>query len=466
MARPELVANSDAVWITMEESTNLMTVSGLLLFDDIIDHERLKQTIENRLLTYKRFKQRIVEPSIPLAPLFWETDSNFNLDAHILRVGLPSPNDEATLQEMVSRLVSTPLDQTKPLWQVHIIENVGSGSAVLARMHHALADGLALVMVLLSLADFAPDAPPRPPKEEKEKKSSSLLGNLRKQANSTIAAVSKTATSLVNEGMETVKNPSKAMEFAQKGAENARTVGQLLTESADPKTRFKGKLGVGKKVAWSRAIPLSDIKTIKNTLGGGVNEVLVTAVAGALRTHMVSKGDQMQGITIRAAMPMNIRGKSEMGKLGNSYGVAFVPLPLYLESSIDRLEEISETMARMKNSDETIVTFGIQKGIEFTHHDVQSELLKLFSARATAVMSNIPGPPMPLYIAGSQIKQLMFWMPQVGKVGISISMLSYAGQVFFGIAADDGLIPNPNELLDAVYREIDSLLALATDAKK
>ena len=463
MIGPELVSNSDAVWMTMEDSTNLMTVSGLLRFDDVINYERLKQTIENRLLTYKRFKQKIVEPSIPLAPLFWEKDSHFNINAHIHRVGLPSPNDEAALQEMVSQLVSTPLDKTKPLWQVHIIENVGEGSAILARMHHALADGLALAMVLLSLADFAPDAPPRPPKDD-DKKGSSLIDILRKQANATISTVSKTATSLMNEGIETVKNPSKAMEYAQKGAEGARAVGQLLAEPTDSKTRFKGKLGVSKKVAWSKGIPLNDIKMIKNKLGGGVNEVMVTAVAGALRHYLFKKGDPMSGIVIRAAMPMNIRGTRDMGKLGNKYGVAFVPLPLYLESPRERLDEIKYTMARMKNSDETIVTFGLQKGIEYTHHDLQSELLKYFSARATAVISNIPGPPMPLYIAGSQIKELMFWMPHTGRVGISLSMLSYAGQVYFGIATDSGLVPDPHRIIDAVYTEIEDLLAEANDA--
>ena len=462
MARPEMITNSDAVWITMEDSTNLMMVSALLLFDDIVDHNRLKQLIENRLLTFKRFKQKVIQPSLPLAPLFWENDKHFNVDAHVHRVALPSPGDKAELQRMVSQLISTPIDQTKPLWQVHIIENYGNGSAILTRMHHAIADGLALVMVLLSLADFAPDAPPRPPKEPKvNKENQGILSGLIKQASSTVTAVSKLSTSLLSEGMETIKNPSRALDLAQKGADGAKAASHILLQSPDSKTLFNGKLGVAKQVAWSRAIPLGDVKTIKNKLGGGVNEVLVTAVTGALRNYMMAHGEAVQGVTIRAAMPMNLRTQKEMGKLGNKYGVVFIPLPLGIEKPEERLAKVSETMAEMKNADETLVTFGIQKGIEFAPHDLQSELLKLFGARATAVISNIPGPPMPLYIAGSQIKQLMFWMPQTGRVGISLSMVSYAGQVFIGVAADLGLIPQPNEIIDAVYKEIDTLLDLS-----
>lgn len=463
--RPEMLANSDAVWISMEEPTNLMIVSGLLLFDEVVDHVRLKQVIHNRLLSFKRFRQRVMQPPVPLSPLFWEDDPHFNIDTHITRMALPSPGDEGELEQMISRLISTPLDQTKPLWQVNIIENYGEGSALLVKMHHALADGLALVMILLSLADFAPDAPPRPPKPDGEKKNNGggVLSSLIKQASSTVTAVSKMTSNLMSEGMETVKNPSRAIDLAQKGTESARLASQLLRQPADPKTSFKGKLGVRKKVAWSNAIPLNDVKAIKNGLNSGVNEVIIAAVAGALRTYHFNHGQPVQNIPIRAAMPVNLRSSDEMGKLGNKYGVLFVPLPIQLDTAVARLAEVTSSMAQMKEADETVITFGLQKGMEYTHHDLQSELMKLFGARATAVFSNIPGPPMPLYIAGSKIKQLIFWMPQTGKTGLGISVVTYAGQLFLGVATDEGLVPFPDEIVTAFVEEIDSLKSIVEE---
>lgn len=467
MSRPEFMTNADAVWIGMEESTNLMVVSGLLQFDDVVDFQRLRQIIENRLLIYNRFKQKVVQPGLPLAPLMWEADKQFDLSAHIRRVALPSPANETALQQMVGELISTPLDSTKPLWQLHLIENVGSGSAILARIHHAIADGLALVMVLLSMADFAPDAPARPaPDKDKKKGKSGIVGDLKKQLADTTTAVSKLSNKVMSEGIETLKNPSRAVEYAQKGSEGARAASRVLMQTADPKTLFKGKLGVSKKVAWSSALRLNDVKVIKNQLGGGVNEVMITAVAGGLRRYLIAKGETVDGLTIRAALPMNLRQQKEMGKLGNKFGVLFVPLPIGLARAEARLAAVSLSMTEMKNSDETIATFGIQKGIGLTPHDIQSELMKQFNAKATAVLSNIPGPPMSLYVAGSKIRHLMVWMPQIGRVSLGLTLLTYAGKVFVGVKTDSGVISDPEAIIQNIDAEFKTLLDLAQEAEE
>jgi WS/DGAT/MGAT family acyltransferase len=273
--------------------------------------------------------------------------------------------------------------------------------------------------------------------------------------------VSKVANQALKEGLDTVKNPQKARALAQKGAEGAQAAGRVLRQSPDPKTIFKGKLSPTKKVAWSKPIPLRDIKTIKNALNSGVNEVLTTAVSGALRHYMNDHG-QFTSQNIRAVMPMNMRSSKEMGKLGNKFGFVFVPLPIGEEEIKARLDSVTADMAALKNSDETVATFGIQKGIEFTPHDIQAQLVKQFGGRATAVMSNIPGPPMPLYMAGSKVSELMFWMPHTGDLGLGISMLSYAQQVYFGVSVDNNLVADPSEIIDGIYAEIDALLALST----
>ncbi|HEX6387272.1 MAG TPA: wax ester/triacylglycerol synthase domain-containing protein, partial [Anaerolineae bacterium] len=142
MSKTEPLSNVDAAWLGMEHPTNLMMVSGVLTFNEPLDFERLKAVIQHRLLNFERFRQRVVQSRIPLAPAYWETDPNFDLDAHVHRIALPAPGDKAALQDMVSDLTSTPLDFSKPLWQMHVIENYGSGCAVMTRLHHCIADGI------------------------------------------------------------------------------------------------------------------------------------------------------------------------------------------------------------------------------------------------------------------------------------------------------------------------------------
>lgn len=464
---PNLVANADAVWLGMENPNNLMMVTGLIKFDDVIDHARFRQVLSERLLTEKRFTRRVVQSGLPLTPMLWEEDKNFNLDAHLKRIALPSPGDEATLQQLVSDLASTPLDQSKPLWQVHIVENYGEGSVLITRVHHTIADGLALVMMLLTLADFSPTPAPKPnitieEEDPNPKKRKSVLSSLIEQATSAANVMSKVANQALKEGLDTARNPEKVKSLAQKGAEGAQAAGRVLRQSPDPKTIYKGSLTPTKKVAWSKAVSLSDVKTIKNALNSGVNEVLITAVSGALRRYMNDQGQFTNGKSIRAVMPMNLRSSKEMGKLGNKFGFVFVPLPVGTDGAGERLDMVTDHMAAMKESDETVATFGIQKGLEFTPHDIQAQLVKQFGGRATAVMSNIPGPPMPLYMAGSKVNELMFWMPHTGDLGLGVSMLSYAGKVFFGVAADASIVPNPQQIIDAIYDEIENLLHEAT----
>ena len=464
MSKSEPLSNVDAAWLGMEHPTNLMMVSGILTFDGPLDFERLKAVIQQRLLKFERFRQRVVQPRIPLAPAYWETDPNFDLDAHVHRVALPSPGDKSALQHMVSDFMSAPLDFSKPLWQIHVIENYGQGCAVMARLHHCIADGIALVFVLLSITDMTQDAPwPRSEPQQETEVNEGLggpLGALFKQATGAAGAARKVTGKLVSEGLETLLNPAHALELALQGTDSALATGRLVLRSPDPKTIFKGPLGVAKRVAWSRPLPLADIKTIKNVTGGTVNDVLVSAMAGGLRRYLLGRGETVEGLNFRAAVPVNLRTAEEMGTLGNKFGLVFLLLPVGIGDPLARLAKVRQRMDALKHSPEAIAAFGILNAIGMTPNEVQATIVKMFGAKATAVLTNVPGPPIPLYLAGSEISSLMFWVPQSGRVGLGVSILSYAGKVFLGVVTDKGLVPDPDVIIDGFYEEYEALMEL------
>jgi diacylglycerol O-acyltransferase len=457
------LSNVDTAWLRMDDPTNLMMVTALLLFETPLDMERLKATLQHRMLTFSRFRQRVVESRRPMSNPQWEDDPHFDLNSHLHRVALPAPGDQAALQELVSDLMSTPLDYSKPLWQAHIIENYGEGCALLVRLHHCIGDGIALAFVLLSMTDLAADAPwPSAPKEEEKENGvgNPLMGMVRR-ASAVARSTKETAEKLFEESKETIFNPEKAAELAKGGATVAASAARLVLRWPDPPTVFKGKLGVAKRAAWSQPLALADVKLVSKAMGGTINDVLLTAMTGALRRYLEGRLEPVDGLEFRAAVPVNLRPLDEMGQLGNRFGLVFLSLPVGIEDPVERLAELKERMDALKDSPEAVVAFGILNAIGQTPGQVQDLLVKLFGTKATAVMTNVPGPKFPLYLAGSRLSGMMFWVPQSGRLGLGVSIFSYAGTVRLGVATDAGLIPDPDKIIDGFHREFDEFMELA-----
>lgn len=466
MPKTEPLSNVDAAWLGMEDPTNLMMVSGVITFADPIDYDQFRKVIERRFLSFKRFRQIVVQPRLPIGMPYWELDSKFNLDNHLHRVALPSPGDKTALQEMASDLMSMPLDFSRPLWQMHLIENYGEGSAVIMRLHHSIADGMALVFVLLSITDFSPDVPlPPEPDWSNEGGDGGALSALMQQASQAMNNARKMTNRVVSESLESIMNPAHALELALQGTDHAVAASRLVLRSADPVTIFKGPLGVQKRAAWSTPLRLKDVKAVKAITGGTVNDVLVSAMTGALRQYLINKGQDVTDLNFRAAVPVNIRKPEEMGDMGNKFGLVFLSLPVGIADPLERLTEVNKRMLALKNSPEAIAAFGILGAIGMNPRAIQEQIVNMFGAKTTCVLTNVPGPPVPLYLAGNRITSLMFWVPQSGRVGLGISILSYAGKVFLGLATDAGIIPNPDEIVDSFYDEFDKLMQLVRDAE-
>lgn len=459
--KSEPLSNVDAAWLSMDDPTNLMMITGVLTFKTPINHDHFLAVVKHRWLKFDRFRQRIEKPRLPIGKPQWKTDEHFDVAAHIHRVALPEPGDQAALQRLVSDLASTPLDPSKALWQVHIAENYGEGAAMICRLHHSIADGLALVFVLLSLTDMTPDAPW--PKEGEPKPDVDRDGNwfggtavsLFKQGASAAGTAVNLSGRAAREGARMILEPTRALTRLQQGADASYAASRLVLLPPDPPTPFKGELGVIKRAAWSEPIPLRDVKTIKNMTNTTVNDVLVSAVSGAIRRYLLQKG--LPAEDFRAIIPVNMRTEKEMGTLGNKFGLVFLSLPVSIEDPMKRLAEVSRRMAALKDSSEAAVALGILNIMGLSAAEIQSLILTVFATKATTVLTNVPGPPMPLFLAGSEIEDMMFWVPQAGRLGIGISILSYAGKVYLGIMTDAGLVPDPNQIVEYFYEEFDLL---------
>lgn len=460
MAR-KVLSNVDTAWLRMEDPTNLMMITGVMVFGQPLAYDRLKAVIEERLLVFDRFRQRVVQPALPGARPCWEDDPSLDLRYHLQRATLPAPGDRAALQELASLLASTQLDFSRPLWQLHLVEGFGDGnSALICRLHHCIGDGLALVHVLLSLTDTDPDAPwplsrPRP-----ERRSRTPFDGLFRGTRKALGATQKVAGAALREYLAILRSPSRAIEVARLGFRGTEALARLLLLWPDPETVFKGSLGVAKRAVWSDAIPLAEIKSIGRALGGTVNDVLLTAMTGSLRRYLEGRDEPVGGLNFRAVVPVNLRPLGTEPELGNRFGLFFLPLPVGIVEPEQRLRELSRRMDARKGSLEAPVAFGILNTIGMSPSQIQDVVVKMFGLKGTAVMTNVIGPKEELFLAGAPLEGLMFWVPQSGRLGIGVSILSYAGSVWMGVMTDAGLVPDPEAIIDGFHAEFDELLGL------
>lgn len=456
----ETMSNVDTAWLQMDRPVNLMMISAFMTFDGPVDYERIMATIERRLLTFDRFRQRIVPPRVPFGNYTWELDPHFDIRAHVHRIALPAPGDKATFQDLMSDITSTPLDRSRPLWQFHIVEGYQDGWALAGRLHHSIADGIALMRVLLSLTDFSAEAPNPSPEEvntHPSGKRRSLIRTMASPATSLARVTVNVADTVLHQSLETFRNPGRLVDFAKVGADNAATLAKMALRSPDPQTLYKGELGITKRTAWSDPFPLADVKEIGRALGGTVNDVLMTAITGALRRYLEDHDQSPEGVNIRALVPVNLRPLDAPLELGNRFGLIFPTLPIGVSDIHERFIEMRRHMSEIKNSPEAVVAYGVLYALGMTPVDIEGVFLDFFGSKSSLVLTNVPGPQFQLYLAGSPLREIMAWVPQSAGLGMGISILSYNGGVMVGVTTDEKLVPDPDRIVDYVAVELEAL---------
>ena len=466
----ERMSKVDTAWLRMDTPENLMMIVGVWVMRPSIKLEAMRERVKEKLLKYRRFKQRVVEDA---AGATWVNDSQFDIEKHVVGEKLhiaQGQTAQQAFQDRVAELTMMPLDRKRPLWQFHFIENYplpegGMGSALIARIHHCIADGIALISVTMSILDGGSEPPERKkkPMEGTAQETTQdwitqhLIKPLTAQASRAIDLAGVSAARTMDMLSDPQKGLAGSLDMARLGAKIMKDLGAMALMPNDSPTRLKGKPGRTKQVAWCAPIPLEDVKAVGKALGCSINDVLLSCVAGAIGEYLKNQGDEVEGKEIRAMVPVNLRPIEQAYKLGNRFGLAALVLPIGIDNPIDRVFEVRKRMNELKSSYQPLLAFSLLAVAGMMVKPVQDAMLNLYAKKTTAVMTNVPGPKDKHTFLGSTIEEIMFWVPQSGDVGMGVSILSYGGGVQFGLITDAGLCPHPQDIIDEFAPEFAKL---------
>ena len=455
----EPMAPVDCAWLRMDHPSNLMVINGVWLFDEPLDRERLLRSVVTRLGSVPRFRRRAVCRG---GRWYWQDLASFEPSAHLVEEILPKGAGEVELRARVGGEMERPLPLDRPLWRAHLFQGYGGGSAVLIRLHHCMGDGIALMVLMLAITDLEPTADLR--RGEGTWGSANPLASLFGDTPPAPGEALRLLEELMPEGAKLLVRPAQALAAI---APWVRRLGQIpafarmAARWPDPRTVLKGKLGGVKRVAWSRAVPLVQVRRAKQVVGGTVNDVLLTAISGGLRRYLAAKGQAANGLSVRAVVPVSLRPLEHMQELGNQFGLVFLPLPVGEGEPRLRLRQLQQRMLALRRSLEPLTVLTVLGILGRSPRWIQNVVLRIFGTKGTAVLTSVPGPCRPLYIAGQPIRALVFWVPTSGGLGMGISIISYNGEVRVGVATDSNLVPDPESVVAAFEEELAFLEELA-----
>ena len=458
----ERMSRVDTAWLRMDNDVNLMMIVGVWLLATPITVDALRERVTSKLLKYPRFRHKVVHDVLGAN---WVEDADFDVARHVVAGRLARRRGQsarAALQARVGALATTPLDPAHPLWQFELIEDYEGGSAIIARIHHCIGDGIALISVMLSITDGGGEPPRRQRRRAPDGEDADWLSDavIKPLTDVAVKAIGMYGGGVART-MEVLSQPRQllgSIDVARTGVQVARDLAALALMSDDSPTRLKGKPAGRKRVAWNEPLPLDQVKTIGKALNCSINDVLLACAAGAIGDYLRDRGDDPAGKEIRAMVPVNLRPLDQAWKLGNRFGLAPLALPIGIDNPVERVYAVRARMNEMKGSYQPLLAFGVLAVAGLLAKPMQDALLDLFAKKSTAVMTNVPGPSTALGLCGSTVRQTIFWVPASGDLGVGISILSYAGGVQFGLITDERLCPEPQAIIDRFAPEFDKLL--------
>ncbi len=456
----------DTAWLRMDSERNLMLIVGVWLLQPALRYEALCERLQTRLLCYDRFGQKVVRESVLS---YWVRDEDFDIARHLVRERLVrrrGQSERAALQARAGELAATPLDPAHPLWQMHLIEHHGAGSALIVRIHHCIADGVALSELLMSIADGAAGLQQPPPRAAQPAAGEGDW--LAESVVEPLTGLTVRAIDLYGEGLaktlHALTHPqqplAEAAGLARVAVQVARDAAALALLPDDSRTLLKGRLSGKKVVAWCEPLPLEQVKVVGKALGCSINDVLLSCVAGAIGHYLRGRGEDPAGKDIRAMVPVNLRPIEDAWQLGNHFGLVPLLLPIGLANPIERLYAVRLRMRELKGSYQPLLAYALLAVSGVLTKPLQDAISHLFLKKTTAVMTNVPGPTRALRFCGSTLRQCIFWVPSSDDVGLGVSIVSYAGGVQFGLVTDRRRCPDPQRIIDGFVPEFERLLLL------
>ena len=471
--RAEQMDPADVAWLHMDRPTNLMVVNTVLWFDAPVDQASVLQLFEERVVSrFRRFRQRAADPALTLAPWAapeWVDDAGFALADHVSRTRLPAPGDQGALQRTASDLAGRPLRKDRPLWELHLLDGYGDGGALLLRTHHAIADGAALMQVLLSLTDpldagehtgvlpVHDDTAGPPPLPGPGGRTAGLAIAAARRAGSAAGDLSAVLRAAL-------ADPRKAAELAGSARADAAMLRKLGFGLTAGRNRLQGPLVPGKQRTWTRPVPVQAVQAAGAATGSTVNDLMLTAITSALRRYLLEHDSLAAEVIV--IVPVNLRpaGASLPAGLGNEFGLVFVRLPTGETDQGRRRARVKAQMDQVKSSREGVFVYTMLQWMGQLPAAVQNAWVDAFAGKATAIVTNVTGPRHRVQLAGTPVAGMMGWVPVTGPLGLGLSIVSYAGQLSVGLASDAHLLPDQDRLLALLDDEVGALHTTAASS--
>ncbi|QSP96420.1 DUF1298 domain-containing protein [Marinobacter salinisoli] len=460
---------ADSAWLALERPENPMTITVMMRADGLTA-PRMREFLRVYWMAWERFRYRPVRRT---SAWYWEADPVFDLKHH-LDVVLDRFTPEQ-LQDWVSARLNQPLTLYRPRWKFWLAPRAEGGAVLLLRMHHCYADGLSLLGLFSSLCPASPQqhpaiygAPEVPELGRWAEAARVWLDRLvaGEQASMSVAGTGEPGAGQGSQYHHAVRLLEKT---AQQGLKLVNEVSEFLAEAEDTPSDLKQELLGRRCCRWSSPLPLERFRSVAKATNVTINDVLLSCVAAAVRTRLGLTEAELDDATLHAAVPVDIRTRlpeelqPEPGMLGNYFGTVFVPLPVDGESALERLFRIKHETRRLKKSWQPGIAWGLAASASLIPEPWRGPVAEVFYRKASAVVSNVPGTPEPRYIAGCRITEQMFWVPQAGSIGLGVSIISYAGQVQFGVVADEAVLSDPEAFLEDCLSELDEYAAFAGD---
>ncbi len=440
----------DAGFLHMEDEGAHMHIGALGVFaGPPPTGQQFRDHIASRLDRLPRYRQKLAFPPLGTGRPLWVEDTGFSLDFHVRHTALPSPGGQAELITLVNRVVAQRLDRTKPLWEIWLVEGLGDGRfAIVAKTHHAMIDGVSGVDLLTVLFDLSADVATTTPAAWSPQPTPGGFGLLTRGVQGMVRNLGEIGTHSA-----TVVTRPRAAVRSVVGAVSA--VGETMKPfvSAAPKTPLNRKPGPHRSVAIVKT-SLADYKLVKAAYGATVNDVVLAAVAGALGRFLADRGMQTDGLELRACVPVSLRPDSKKGALGNEIAIMMAPLPVGMTDPVERLTAVRAAMENLKSSKQAEGAKVLTSLENALPPAVLARASRLgFSSRLyNLLVTNVPGPQIPIYMLGRQLEELCPLAFLAPEHTLAIGIMSYHGQVTYGLIADADAVPDL-EVLAAYLRE-------------
>ncbi|MBA2517215.1 MAG: wax ester/triacylglycerol synthase family O-acyltransferase [Solirubrobacterales bacterium] len=464
MGNPDRLSSLDASFLHLEEGGAHMHVGSCMLFEGVApSYEEFVAQLDRRLHLVPRYRQKLAFVPLNQARPVWVDDPHFNAGYHIRHTALPEPAGMQELRALSGRVLSGRLDRSKPLWEIWLVDRVaGERFAVISKTHHCLVDGVSGVDVTNVLFDLEPEpellgddrsAPPPPWEPRPEPSAAALLAD----------ALLERTTAPVELAREMGGALTRPMELAERAGTVMAGIGAVAMAGMNaPPSPYNTPIGPHRRFAWVED-DLARLKGVKSSLGGTINDVVLTAVTGALRTHLRARKHVVEGLTLRAMVPVSVRAEAERGALGNRVSAVYAPLPVSVADPAERYRIVREAMAGLKESGQAVGAEVLTRLTGFAPPTVlaQSARLQTRQRMFNLTVTNVPGPQFPLYLLGRRLQRIFPQVPLAGNAALGIAIMSYDGTINFGLIGDFDVLSDLDELALALEDALDELSALA-----